>query len=50
MKRASKMSVHEMMENHLKKGDIAEVNNGKVDRIIPGFLVRKGEQRNEHSR
>lgn len=46
----NKKSVHELMENYLKNGDTVEINNGKIDRIIPGAIVKKGEKRNANSR
>lgn len=47
---ANKKTVHELMQNHLKHGDTVEINNGKIDRIIPGCLAEKGAKNNADSR
>ena len=47
---ANRKSVHELMENYLKSGDTVEINNGKVDFIVPGAIVKKGAKRNVCSR
>lgn len=46
----NRKSIHELMENYLKNGDTVEINNGKIDFIVPGVLVKKGAKCNAPSR
>lgn len=46
----NRKTIHELMENYLKYGDTVEINNGKIDRIIPGYLTKKGVKNNADSR
>ena len=45
----NRKTIHELMENYLKHGDTVGINNGKIDRIIPGRLVKKGAKNNATS-
>lgn len=47
---ANRKSIHELMENYLKNGDTVEINNGKIDFIVPGAIAKKGAKRNAVSR
>ena len=47
---ANKMTVQELMKNYAKHGDTVEINNGKIDRIIPGYIGKKGVENNGNSR
>ena len=47
---ANKKTVHELMQNYMKHGDTVEINNGKIVRIIPGYLAEKGVKKNVYTR